>query len=940
MKHKTSSGTPTAFCLGPALILSLLASTAIPGGEPAPGLHLEARFRNPPGHRRILKIIHNFPGDAGSRARLIQELVRRGFGGLVANVNFSEYLRSEARWEEFRDGVEAARAAGLTLWLYDEQGYPSAAAGGLTLEGHPGWEAQGLFCVVADQDEGREVEVLLPRGKIVHLKAYPVREGAGILSEGVDLQDRVGEDRRVRWKRPGKWRICGFIQGRLYEGTHAEMNLFRKRPYPNLLQEEPMERFVEITHEAYRRRFHPLGDRFEAIFTDEPSMMNVFIKEMPHPALPWAPGLAETFRRQKGYDLLPVLPALVSDFGPRGKTVRCHFWDVIGKEVARNYFGRIQLWCRARGIASTGHLLAEEDIGSHVGFYGNFYACASRLEIPGIDCLTSIPASVPWHVAKLLGSVACRMGRPKTMSETSDHAQHYRPSGDRRPRRDVTAREILGTVQRLYSAGINTITSYYSWAGLGDGAVLQINQEIGRLGVLLEGGNHRCDIALLYPLESAWSHFTPQRVWARSPEISRIDAIYRDACYNLFHGLRDFDIIDSEGLAAGRPEGGALRLGAERYRVLILPAVDVLPLPALQRARELVRSGGAVIAVGEVPVNTPGAFPGAEAQKICREIFGGQALSGQREASRILLRPGGPEGPGIFLPERSGWLLTSLLDRILEPDLSAPDGSPLRYTHRRKEDRDFYFLINDSGAPWTGGVVPRGVGAAELWDPSTGTIQPVNPDSRGRFAVTLPAYGSTFLSFPKARGPGPRKLPAGIPDLVEAVDLKKATGRDPLLAVHAPAHVQASKPAPGSPPLPAAISARITTGGVDTWCFAELRFPEPADLTRYRALEFHSSVPSGGEGRVRLLVILNEEGGGESRRDYFADAHRSLEIAGPGCSAVPFESLQLAGWASDPDGKLDLDRIRAIRIGWGGHMGQAGETITFRLEGVSLLRTP
>ncbi len=921
-------------------LLALTGAVPTAGGDPAAAPDLAAQFKNPPAHRRVLKIIHNFPEKAEQRADLMEQLLRRGFGGVVANVHFNEYLQSEVRWEEFRAGVDAVRKAGLTLWLYDEQGYPSGAAGGLTLQEHPRWEAKGLLCVVADAKESGETVVPLPEGNLISLKAYPVRNGEGILSEGVDLRDKIGEDGQVHWRQPGPWRICGFLETRLYEGTHAEKNLFRKRPYPNLLQKEPMERFVEITHGAYRRRFQNLNGLFEAIFTDEPSLMSVFLQEMPHAALPWAPGMEEAFQRRKGYALLPVLPALASDFGPQDRKVRCDFWDVVGCELAENYFGRIQDWCRKAGIASTGHLLAEEDLGSHVGFYGNFYSCASRLDIPGIDCLTSVPATVPWHVAKLLGSVACRMGRGKTMSETSDHAQRYRPPGDRRSRRDVTAVEILGTAHLLYSAGINTTTSYYSWAGLKNEDVYRINQQIGRLGVLLEGGNHVCDIALLYPVESVWSHFVPQRLWARSPAVSRIDSIYRDTCYGLFRTRRDFDIIDASALAEARPDGEAIRLGSERYRILILPAVDVLPLPALQRARDLVRIGGVVIAIGEIPLNTPGGFPDPEARAITKDLFGEKILSPERDAGRILIHRRETEGAGVYLPLRSGWLLPAVLDRMLEPDLKAPVNSPLRYTHRKKNGRDVYFIINDSGDSCAETVFTRGEGPAERWDPATGEVSPIEPEADGAYRMALPAYGSTFLSFPGARRPSPKRASSWrLEDLIHAVDLQKAAGRAPLLAVHSPAHVKAEKPISGSPPLPAEIQARIEKGGFDCWCFAELRFPKPADLSPFRALELLTRVSPGQEGsRTRLLAILIEEGEDGTGREYIADAHRSLEEAGLQPSAVPFDSFQLAGWSRDPDGKLDLQRIRAVRIGWGGHIGREGEVISFCIEEMNLLK--
>jgi hypothetical protein len=50
------------------------------------------------------------------------------------------------------------------------------------------------------------------------------------------------------------------------------------------------------------------------------------------------------------------------------------------------------------------------------------------------------------------------------------------------------------------------------------------------------------------------------------------------------------------------------------------------------------------------------------------------------------------------------------------------------------------------------------------------------------------------------------------------------------------------------------------------------------------------------------------------------------------------DSFRLAGWSRDPDGKLDARRIRVLRLGWGGHPGQAGERIGFALEEINLLR--
>ena len=119
--------------------------------DPAP-TGLSERFVQPPAQTRILKIIHGWPDEPGRQDDLILRLQNQGFGGVVCNVGFEDYLESEAKWAAFKRAVGAARQAGMALWLYDEKGYPSANAGGLVLRDHPEWEARGLLA--ADVETG------------------------------------------------------------------------------------------------------------------------------------------------------------------------------------------------------------------------------------------------------------------------------------------------------------------------------------------------------------------------------------------------------------------------------------------------------------------------------------------------------------------------------------------------------------------------------------------------------------------------------------------------------------------------------------------------------------------------------------------------------------------------------------------------------------------
>ena len=77
----------------------------------------------------------------------IDRLHRLGYGGVVMNVDYKNYLKEPTAFDLFFKSAEYAKSVGMQVWIYDEQYYPSGGAGGLTLDGHPELEAIGLACV-------------------------------------------------------------------------------------------------------------------------------------------------------------------------------------------------------------------------------------------------------------------------------------------------------------------------------------------------------------------------------------------------------------------------------------------------------------------------------------------------------------------------------------------------------------------------------------------------------------------------------------------------------------------------------------------------------------------------------------------------------------------------------------------------------------------------
>lgn len=886
----------------------------------------DEHFADPPADARILKIIHNWPDQPDGQDQYIKTFQQQGFGGVVCNVSFDQYLESDDKWAAFTRAVNTAKKAGFAMWLYDERGYPSGNAGGITLRDHPEWEADGLL--VADtQSQAGPVTLDLPPGKLILAGAFEIHRANIDITKQIDLTSQV-RDGRLNWQAPaGHWYVMAITENRLFEGTHAAGNLYAKIPYINLLMPEPTARFVDVTYDSYTKHLgNNLGKYFMASFTDEPSLMSLFLKPMPYRPLPWAPNLPAEFQKRRGYPLdTNMIPALVVDAGSAGEKIRYDFWLTVGELVSENYFGQIQNRCRQYGIPSGGHLLAEEGIAGHVPLYGDFFRCIRRLDAPSIDCLTSIPSEVPWFIARLISSAAELEDRPLVMSETSDHSQQYRPAGDQRPKRIVTEAEIRGTCNRLIVAGVNCITSYYSFADLSDEQLVRLNQWVGRCCTAVRGGHQVADIAVLYPAESLWTRFVPSRQWTKQAgAASRIDTVYRTVADSLFDSQRDFTFIDSQELIKATVEPAFLVDGQLRWRVIILPCVDTLPLAAWENLETFVRQGGVVIALGELPKNSESQFPSPRVRALAKAIFGTSQVDSSSE-NKPYSHMNDKKGIGVFLPFGLESLVPNVLDSLLDPDVKVtPAGSPLRVTHRRIDDREVYLIINDSAEPWEGQVDFAAEGMGERWNPANGLMEATVPARSAQ--VTLESYGASLFRFTTPKLPNRRTMTSeALPTLI----LRDIPATEPTVLKGE--FVQAEMTQEAETKTKARTwhtTGILTKSDVDTFLFTQFHYPQVLDLGGADCLAVETRVPDEQSAPTKILVILHEAGGG----DFIAETGRSLAVSGTEKSFIAMNRFHLAGWSKDNDNVLDLKKVSDIRIGWGGYYGAEHEKVQFSLS--------
>jgi hypothetical protein len=186
--------------------------------------------------------------------------------------------------------------------------------------------------------------------------------------------------------------------------------------------------------------------------------------------------------------------------------IRQDYYDVIARLYTDAFYGQVLRWCQEHGIASSGHVMAEESLVSHVSCHGSLFPLIRHMDLPGIDMLNADPQNMlegnSFMAAKQIGSVAHLTGATQVHSESSDWVQGN--AG-----RHATLPERLGQGNLRYVLAINQITSYYGWGELGPQAWRQYNDYMGRLASLLTGGEHLCDVAVLYPIRSVWAHHLP-----------------------------------------------------------------------------------------------------------------------------------------------------------------------------------------------------------------------------------------------------------------------------------------------------------------------------------------------------------------------------------------------------------------------------------------------
>jgi hypothetical protein len=436
-----------------------------------------------------------------------------------------------------------------------------------------------------------------------------------------------------------------------------------------------------------------------AIFTDSLEVYNSN----------WTDNLSAEFLHRRGYDLLPHMPSLLASIpnhdaaGALIPYARCAevgpSQDAINDVQHDLAFTLTELLHHAF-LAPVQKFAHDHGILSRVQAYGvppASLASYRYVDLPEGE--TTLGASEIYGPAdwteitpnRIAASASRHQGVGVTSGETWTRL-HSPPYA-------ATPLDLKAEADRFFLQGINQIIGHgwchrpetgdpSQWVFYAAGnfnetnpwfaAMPDISRYLQTVSSLLRQGEAVADVALYLPDHDAWARQTLSPTKANMHHVNALrDQIGVELPAALLRLGYNFDLVDDYVVHH------LAEAGDRRYRIVILPGAERMPIETLRALRVLAERGVLVVAIGRIPDQPIGrieraADPRAVAQ-LALELFDEGQMS---TAFRISLAA-----------------IASLKERV-PPDVEIPQNEPtIGYVHRRLTDADLYFFANTSNRP-------------------------------------------------------------------------------------------------------------------------------------------------------------------------------------------------------------------------------------------------
>lgn len=678
--------------------------------------------------------------------RQIDVFKEMGLGGFHMHVRTG--LKNPYLDKDFLELVKAcvahAKENGMLAWLYDEDRWPSGAAGGLVTK-DPQYRARCLLFTNVLQAEGfvsndsRAEGGRSNNGALIAVYDVNLNEEGGLVS-----YRRIGENDEAEGE---KWYALLEI--------HQPSSWYNGQTYADTLNKAAIERFIEVTHEAYRKA---VGEEFDktvpAIFTDEPQFTR---KQRLHTSLaapgtdvnlPWTDSVPAGFRAAYGYDILDFLPEIFWEKADGSVSVpRYHYHDYITELFAASFADTVGGWCEKNGISLTGHMMEEPMLRSQTAAIGEAMRSYRGFGLPGIDLLCN---NHEFTTAKQCQSAVHQFGREGMLSELYGVTgwdcdfRTYKHQGDWQAALGITVRvphlswyAMQGEAKRDYPASISYQSPWYK-------EYAAVEDHFARVNTALTRGKPIVKVGVIHPVESYWLHWGPND--KTDAVCSDMDSRFLSLADWLLAGCIDFHYISESLLPSLCSAGGApLQVGKMAYDTIIVPACETLRSTTLERLEAFRAAGGRLIFLDGAPT-------------LCDALPSGRGRALFERSEQI--------------PYARAALLRALeADRLI--DLRYPDGRAAEeFLYQLREDTDGKWLFiahtkepnhKDLNSRRQLLLRVKGEYSPVLYNTQTGDITPIGADyENGKTLIKTVLYGydSLLLKLLPGRTAAPAAFPA------------------------------------------------------------------------------------------------------------------------------------------------------------------------------------
>ncbi|HEX2853394.1 MAG TPA: glycosyl hydrolase [Opitutaceae bacterium] len=464
----------------------------------------------------------------------------------------------------------------------------------------------------------------------------------------------------------------------------------------------------------------------------------------------WTDAMAAEFKKRRGYDATPYLPALTGRIVDNADVSDRFLWDfrrTLADLWADAHYGVMAEKLREKGIG-----IYAEAAGVSLEMPEDTLLNKSKVEIPMgefwvrdlhprlmyLQDVRGAASAAHVYGKPLVGAESFTGGgyeSPYTLKKVGDY---WLAQGMNRFVFHTSAHQPLDTKPGNTMVGTH-LNRNITWAE----QAAPLFTYFSRQCHMLQQGQFVADLAYLLN-EGAPS--TPP-IWAAGtvptpPEGFDYDFINADVLLNRMSVSGDGRLVLPDGMS---------------YRALVLPQTDRMRPELLKKIRELVL-GGAIL-IGPKPSRSPSLdnYPAADAEvrALATEIWGD--LDGVSRTIRYV-------GKGRVV---WGWSVADALAAAKIPkdfDYAKGLDAELAWLHRRTKDADIYYVANTTDVARDFDARFRVAGReAELWHPDTGEIERADYSIAGDRTVVplrLAERESVFVVFRRAAASPARTSPS------------------------------------------------------------------------------------------------------------------------------------------------------------------------------------